>query len=74
MRLYAAWLDERNGANDDIYFTASLDGGATWSPANIRLDDSASAGARDVKDFRIASSGNDVVRCFRSKTPSKSCT
>ena len=29
--------------------------------ANIRLDDSASAGARDVKDFRIASSGNDVV-------------
>jgi len=61
MRLYAAWLDERNGANDDIYFTASLDGGATWSPANIRLDDSASAGARDVKDFRIASSGNDVV-------------
>jgi hypothetical protein len=61
MRLYAAWLDERNGANDDLYFTASLDGGASWSAANIRLDNSASAGARDVKNFRIASSGNDVV-------------
>lgn len=61
MRIYAAWLDERNGANDDLYFTASLDGGASWSAANIRLDDSASAGARDVKDFRIASSGNDLA-------------
>ena len=61
MRIYVAWLDERNGANDDVYFTASLDAGATFSASNIRLDDGANPGARDVKDFRIASSGNDIA-------------
>jgi len=59
--IYAAWLDERNGLNDDVYFNASPDGGATWLPANIRLDNSFAAGAADVTDFRIASSGNDIV-------------
>ncbi|MCH2101161.1 MAG: glycoside hydrolase [Planctomycetes bacterium] len=61
MRIYVAWLDERNGANDDVYFTASLDGGLTFNTNNIRLDDGASPGERDVKDFRIASSGNDIA-------------
>jgi len=30
--LYAAWRDERNGA-DDAYFARSLDGGQSWSSA-----------------------------------------
>lgn len=60
-RIYAAWLDERNGSNDDLYFNFSNDGGATWQPSDQRIDDSFNPGLRDVKDFRIASSGDDVV-------------
>ncbi len=60
-RVYAVWQDRRNGLLDDLYFSASLDGGASWSPANLRLDDGAAPGADDVKDFRLASSGDDVV-------------
>ncbi len=60
-RVYAAWRDQRNGLLDDLYFTASLDGGATWSAANLRLEDGALPGADDVKDYRIAASGDDVA-------------
>jgi hypothetical protein len=71
MRLYAAWLDERNGAFDDLYFTASLDGGATWSANNIRLDDGFGKSERDVHEFRIASSGNDVVALISVEDPTE---
>ncbi|MBI4832639.1 MAG: PxKF domain-containing protein [Candidatus Lindowbacteria bacterium] len=35
--VYVVWTDERNGF-EDIYFNYSLDYGATWNPADIRLD------------------------------------
>lgn len=34
--LYTVWVDER-GFDEDLYFTRSLDGGATWE-ADIRID------------------------------------
>jgi hypothetical protein len=39
--LYAAWEDGRNGGvfNRDIYFTRSTDGGTTWLPNDIRVND-----------------------------------
>lgn len=36
--IYVTWQDQRNG-NDDIYFTRSEDGGATWPFPNIRVTD-----------------------------------
>jgi len=36
--VYVAWQDQRNG-NDDIFFTRSHDGGATWPYANTFVTD-----------------------------------
>ena len=36
--VYVAWQDQRNG-NDDIYFTWSSDGGATWTNQNTFVTD-----------------------------------
>jgi hypothetical protein len=66
-RIFAAWYDERNGANADIYFQSSNDGGATWLASDKRLDDGFAKGARDASDFRLSSSGNDVVALIASK-------
>ena len=60
-RIYIAWKDKRNGPNDDIFFTASEDSGATWLGANIRINDGFTPGDNDVKDFRIGSGGKDVI-------------
>ncbi|MCH2111912.1 MAG: glycoside hydrolase [Planctomycetes bacterium] len=60
-RIYVAWFDERNGPNDDVYFQASMDGGLTWRSSDKRLDDGFSKGLQDARDFRIGSSGNDIV-------------
>jgi len=36
--VYVAWQDVRTGMAYDIYFNRSTDGGATWLPADVRLD------------------------------------
>lgn len=36
--IYVAWQDQRNG-NDDIYFSKSEDGGATWLQPNTFVTD-----------------------------------
>lgn len=36
--VYAAWVDERAGAQFDVYVNASQDGGNTWASAETRLD------------------------------------
>ena len=61
--IYLAWRDERNG-KDDCYFSASHDGGATWS-ANIRLDDGSAAGAKAVDQAMIDVSGANVYVVMR---------
>ena len=60
-RIYVAWKDRRNGLNDDLYFTASEDGGLTWLPSNVRLKDGFGKGDNDLKDFRLGSGGKDVI-------------
>ncbi len=59
--IYLAWRDERNGSQDDCYFSVSSDGGATWS-ANVRMDDGYGIGAEAVDQARIcADSGNVYI-------------
>lgn len=36
--VYVTWVDERNGAQFDLYVNASQDGGATWATSETRLD------------------------------------
>lgn len=36
--VYVTWVDERNGAQFDLYVNASQDGGNTWASVETRLD------------------------------------
>ena len=36
--VYVTWVDERNGAQFDLYVNASQDGGKTWATSETRLD------------------------------------
>ena len=54
--VYAVWQDSRNGLSD-IYFSRSLDGGATWSATDVRLDTDV-AGAAMSEFPRIVCSGS----------------
>lgn len=56
--LYVFWFDQRNGA-DDIYFTASHDGGVSFAP-ELRIDDSELPGGADVKDALMAVSESNI--------------
>jgi hypothetical protein len=47
-RVYAAWIDYRSGEGD-IYFNTSLDGGATWSSADVRMDTGPEGSVRSRK-------------------------
>ncbi|MCA8976381.1 MAG: hypothetical protein KDC98_16800, partial [Planctomycetes bacterium] len=57
------WQDFRGGTFPHvagIYCNRSLDGGATWLPADLRLDMSALPGANVALDPRICSVGNAI--------------
>jgi len=49
--IYVAWPDSRNG-NMDIYFSASKDGGQTWS-ANTRINDDTGSAIQYMVDLAI---------------------
>lgn len=53
--IYVAWPDVRNG-NFDIYFSASTDGGQTWS-ANARINDDTGSATQYMVDLAIDSQG-----------------
>ncbi len=53
--VYAVWQDSRNGLSD-VYFSRSLDGGLTWSAADVRLDTDV-AGAASSEFPRIVCCG-----------------
>ena len=65
--LYAAWRDERNGA-DDAYFARSLDGGQSWSAAQ-RIEDGYSTGSQSVDALQIVASGDYVYVAMRVDNP-----
>jgi len=56
--LYAVWEDERNGGRD-IYFSRSIDGGATWS-ANTMVNDLGSGACYDP-DVDVDANGHIYV-------------
>lgn len=66
--VYAAWEDDRNdpGGREDVFFNVSTDGGATWLPADIRLDTDA-PGAADSQNPNICCSGQRVYVVWDEK-------
>jgi len=58
-RLFVTWQDNRLG-NDDIFFTTSADGGATFAPAE-RVDDTGAGGSEQTRPT-LALGGRR--RCF----------
>lgn len=58
--IYVSWRDERNFADDDLYFSVSTDGGLTWS-ADVMIDKGYPSGANPVRDWRMAADGNNVA-------------
>ncbi len=57
--VYVTWSDGRGGLQD-IYFNRSLDAGATWLPADVRLDVGSVPGTAFSGCPRIAASGASV--------------
>jgi len=58
-RLFAAWQDDRLG-NDDVFFTTSFDGGATFAPAE-RVDDTGT-GVSEQSRPNLAIAGHGARR------------
>lgn len=56
--IFAAWRDERNSTEDDLYFTYSTDGGATWA-ANIEVDKGFVSGANPVREYSFDVDGDN---------------
>ncbi len=54
--VYAVYRDDRNGMTD-VYANWSTDGGATWQPADMRLDIGNPAGASPVRAPCVAADG-----------------
>ena len=64
--VYASWSDQRTtSGEDDLYFTMSSDGGATWT-ADLVIDKGLANGANDLKDWRMGVDGSTVA--FMSAT------
>ena len=57
--VYVVWAEVRGGLAD-IYFNRSLDGGATWLPAAVRLDVGSAPGAGLSLEPRLAAAGSNV--------------
>ncbi|MBM4248468.1 MAG: hypothetical protein FJ149_03360 [Euryarchaeota archaeon] len=58
-RIYVAWTDNRSG-NEDIYLSASTDGGATFSP-NVRVDDGPPGTNASFPSLALSPSGRVAV-------------
>jgi len=63
LNVYIYWYDQRNAANDDVYFAYSHDGGSTFT--EVRIDDSGLPGEYDTQEVRMAANGLDVVIAMR---------
>lgn len=57
--VFVTWEDQRDGSRD-VYFDRSLDGGATWSPTDARLDVGDAPGSANSIFPQLAVSNTDV--------------
>lgn len=57
--VYVVWMDRRSLGRPDIYFTRSLDGGATWLDSDVRLNTD-DPGQSDSRDPQIVVDGDSV--------------
>jgi RHS repeat-associated protein len=57
---YAAWADERNGGQDDIYFASLPSGSSTWS-ANVKVSDDPGTALQLSPDLGVDTAGNITV-------------
>lgn len=57
--VYAVWEQEYD-AGQDIHMNRSVDGGATWLPASVRLDTGDGAGLVDSRDPMVCCTGTSV--------------
>ncbi len=55
---YAVWRDERNSADDDLYFSSN--NGSGWTP-NLMLDKGYPSGGNPVRNFAIAAEGMNIA-------------
>lgn len=57
---YAAWADERNGGQDDIYFASLASGSSTWS-TNTKVSDDPGTALQLGPDLGVDTAGNITV-------------
>jgi hypothetical protein len=69
--VHAVYMDHRDGQTD-IYYDRSLDFGATWLPADVRLDSGDPAGASDSVLPDLAASGDTVAVAWWDRRHSSS--
>jgi hypothetical protein len=67
--VYVVWEDTHDGGGGqssprDVHFDRSLDGGATWLPAEIRLDTRLPAGQNFATGVSLAASDDAVYAAF----------
>lgn len=65
---YVAWRTDRNGSDEDVYFSRSNDRGSTWSNP-IRIPDSGLPGEVDVLNLQLVASGPHVYAAFLVESP-----
>ena len=59
-RVYVAWSDQRSGVGrDDVYFNLSTNGGRTWLPSDVRIDNSV-VPTGSSQNVRVAAEGTAV--------------
>ena len=59
--VYVVWHDNRNGSNDDVWFQASSDGGATWNAADTAMKTNGAAVSDADFDLHIVVEGSDIA-------------
>lgn len=57
-RVFLSWQDRRDGEGD-IYFSRSIDAGATWLASDVRLD-TTTAGSSNSFSSRMVQAGDDI--------------
>jgi hypothetical protein len=63
-RVYVAWSSCTLTSQADVFFSRSLDGGATWSPTPLRVNDDGASNPRDQFFPAITVDDQGVVRAM----------